>query len=822
MSYEIGDKPVAIDLSKLIDVSLTFGPLQLTMQGIIDRLNNLEDENAKKTKQIGALEDENAKNSGRIDTLEDEDANKTRQIEALNAALDELRRQQKEAAAEARNAKRESRESKTDNGEAGGGEGCGDADEHAAIWSQIDHLNDLLGEITERSKTRHTIDELYAARKRHDVDSNPAASRPSTAVSVPSPHFAEDGELADGTLTATETQPPTALGDHVLSKAHERLQGFDETVRYTGPAAAERPSSAPDGSGGDEASNSCVGGGDVSQPQPRSAPGSAQESVRGGSARAPPFSTYDQHRVSRVGPRSNRSSTCLEGGGEGPAVAWTMSPSRHVSQQLLQGLTVSDRLKKDGDDIAYLNRVVAEVLAEMKGLTDNVDQLQTATVVGDETAFRLSDLERRLDKLKRATKAAARLDEEDVDAVKSLPALHDRVRALEDTVAAANKASEMLADKLQAVANAGGGDGGPIDGVGALQFGLLQGTVAGLERQLADLLAAAAAAGDGGGGRKYDDDIAKLQEALRRLREETAALESAVDAATRECGRLEVAKADRTAVDALQERLAGGAGSSASDAAATASRLDDLQGLLDGVMAAVEQLDSDKADKAALRRAQEDLASLETTAGQNAQLEAAAGGGGSPAVTESLLRDLQQQLLSQAEAGGSERESARDDLEAMRELIDQLDRRKADGALVANKAERDYVENALERLMREVEQVLNATNAGLIDTLDKALNILRDMLDGKASKGDINRLRQQMATEGGGAAADGLTGFKGYRCLGCNRAMDTLRPRSTAAKLDPFLNRNPQNHPQDNVTRTIEQQQQLYLGTNGGEAPPPQ
>uniref|UniRef100_A0A0A9XIV9 Uncharacterized protein n=1 Tax=Lygus hesperus TaxID=30085 RepID=A0A0A9XIV9_LYGHE len=108
--------------------------------------------------------------------------------------------------------------------------------------------------------------------------------------------------------------------------------------------------------------------------------------------------------------------------------------------------------------------------------------------------------------------------------------------------------------------------------------------------------------------------------------------------------------------------------------------------------------------------------------------------------------------------------------------------------------------------MREVEQVLNATNAGLIDTLDKSLSILRDMLDGKANKQDIAALQQMMNEEGSRhKAADALTGFKGFRCLGCNRPVDNLRPRPLPAKLTTFVNRTPQNYPSDEVTRTIQQ-----------------
>lgn len=144
----------------------------------------------------------------------------------------------------------------------------------------------------------------------------------------------------------------------------------------------------------------------------------------------------------------------------------------------------------------------------------------------------------------------------------------------------------------------------------------------------------------------------------------------------------------------------------------------------------------------------------------------------------------------------------------IRATVDHVHHNKADAASVANKAERDYVENAMEKLMHEVEHVLNATNAGLIDTLDKSLNILRDMIDGKATKGDIQKLQSLMAAgqngadgRGGGNVPDGLTGVTSYRCLGCNRTMDAMRPRPMGGTAGSFLNRVPNN------TRTVQSSQ---------------
>ena len=127
----------------------------------------------------------------------------------------------------------------------------------------------------------------------------------------------------------------------------------------------------------------------------------------------------------------------------------------------------------------------------------------------------------------------------------------------------------------------------------------------------------------------------------------------------------------------------------------------------------------------------------------------------------------------------------------IRATIDHIHHTKADASLVANKAERDYVENALEKLMREVEQVMNSTNAGLIDTLDKSLGILRDMIDGKASKADVARMRGAAGAEEPGSVPEGLMGYKSYRCLGCNRTVDAMRTRPMGSNFSNFMNRLP-------------------------------
>jgi hypothetical protein len=129
----------------------------------------------------------------------------------------------------------------------------------------------------------------------------------------------------------------------------------------------------------------------------------------------------------------------------------------------------------------------------------------------------------------------------------------------------------------------------------------------------------------------------------------------------------------------------------------------------------------------------------------------------------------------------------------IRATVDHLIHGKADAAQVANKAERDYVEGALEKLMQEVERVINITNASLIDTLDKSLGLLRDMIDGKATKADLAKARLLGAQGSAGAngvdtqqVPDGLIGFKSYRCLGCNRTVEAMRVRPMGSSAQAF------------------------------------
>jgi len=127
---------------------------------------------------------------------------------------------------------------------------------------------------------------------------------------------------------------------------------------------------------------------------------------------------------------------------------------------------------------------------------------------------------------------------------------------------------------------------------------------------------------------------------------------------------------------------------------------------------------------------------------------------------------------------------------ALRSILDA----KADGSLLATKAEREYVEHSLDRLRRDMESAIKDTNASLIDTLDRSLGLLRDMVACKADQAELLDLRGTVSREparGGEAAAEGLAAYKSYRCLSCNRNLETVRPRPNGMSFNSFMSHLP-------------------------------
>lgn len=896
MSVQTQDVEVEVDLSKLIDVGLTFLPLQLTIKDILQRLACLEKENAIQNDHIAQL------------------TSNVAELEAAAAA---------QASATDRNGNKENRDAEA---------------EHAALWEEMSRLNELLGELQEDAEQgRHTIDEIYAARKHQSsaaaamagASSHASLSTVGKSAATPLAHSPGSGPGASGIVAsahgasassaatsqrqqdAVETSGSSVpVGDIILSKAHEALELVVEAPHSafcdSRDASQRVESDHAAGLGGGETGTQAL-----QSPSPTSAGGTARHR-RGVSIVDGPYepqarssASFPQLRHSSVlqdaptaasPPQTTCGSSAMwpaatggeDAGEHRETTAPIMEPVPSVQQQLRRPSmyaekrmtagaarrasaraatgaggtsetgspatlpSVFDKLRRDGEDIAYLNRVVAEILGEMKGLHEDVDLLRTncpesddatnrlrgvvdsdgldgllrrlARVEGDimdarqHTQHRSNQVQEELDDLKRQLRVARGLTDDDVDALRSAADLSERLLQLERRVRALEGGQGMLQEQFANVLAVGDGTGG--DGaveVNAIQFAALQGAVKGLEKQLAELLTAEE------GQRDWTDDIRKLNEGLRSVEAEVESAQDQLHRLQKEAYRLDEVKANRTELpdDSLLEKAQHCSSIGASDGAA----MSDLASRISRAEANIERISESKADRGALHKLRDELNALrelvELLNAQHRDLNNVEGGRASAAM-ENMLRELQGELSALKEAyntrfaaGGLSGEDAKD----LMDSIERLDHCKADATLVANKAERDYVENALERLMREVEQVLNATNAGLIDTLEKSLGILRDMIDGKATKQDVANLQGWMseANIGGGAGApDGLTGFKGFRCLGCNRPMDNMRPRTLPATMTPFLNRNPQNHPQDNVTRTIQQQHAPPRAGGGG------
>lgn len=293
------------------------------------------------------------------------------------------------------------------------------------------------------------------------------------------------------------------------------------------------------------------------------------------------------------------------------------------------------------------------------------------------------------------------------------------------------------------------------------------------------------------------NDLADTNDTLQNAVKEIKALGQECSKNTADCKILHDRKADKSDLLAVQT-------ADNNNASANGVNLGSLQKLLDALDGRVSGLAQDKAGKDAVNQLVKDIAdlknslkglqnSLSNVNGTSTSDRGGASGAGSAANvgnTEQLEKDVRelQRRLDELDNW------TKGQLIEIRATVDHIHHSKADAAIVANKAERDYVENAMEKLMHEVETVLNATNAGLIDTLDKSLNILRDMIDGKATKQDVNKLQgmvQQNSVGDASGVPDGLAGYKTYRCLGCNRTMETMRPRPMGSTMNSFTSRVP-------------------------------
>lgn len=134
------------------------------------------------------------------------------------------------------------------------------------------------------------------------------------------------------------------------------------------------------------------------------------------------------------------------------------------------------------------------------------------------------------------------------------------------------------------------------------------------------------------------------------------------------------------------------------------------------------------------------------------------------------------------------------DLDAKSEQLDKIEQFKADASIVARKADRDYVDNALDRIRKEMEKLLDRSQVDGTDEMARDIEYLKNLLHGKASRQDLSEMRNiidDVKKSTSGTTAEGLVGHKGFRCLSCNREMPGMRERPSKMNFESFLNRLP-------------------------------
>jgi hypothetical protein len=501
-------------------------------------------------------------------------------------------------------------------------------------------------------------------------------------------------------------------------------------------------------------------------------------------------------------------------------------------QRAVKHLEAAKADKKIEDDVRAVEEGIRDAEDKLATLQAACDQIDEASKQRDD------DLAKRLDALAAAmpaTGAAAATSQRSPSLVPSATN-NDWIAPLSkltNTVDRIKADQDALNAKLAALAgltNNNTNNNTADSGISPAQFALLQAAVNELERRPLS--------------KDYDQAIELLNQQVRALGNECSA-----NAA--ESQRLDDAKANKADLDALAKAVAAAAKKGATSPVAAAPldrastnnqnssgdgwvkpvadtnrRIDDLQKQLGGLEGLVRGIDihrvernvtslADDVDRlrAAVDELRKNSGGATGAGGAAGGSDANRGKGGDEALTSAMQKQLNDILADTAQ----NIDWTKGQILEIRATIEHIHHTKADTALVANKAERDFVENSMEKLMREVEQVLNATNAGLIDTLDKSLNILRDMIDGKATKQDVVKLQTMINEDqlggggGNGNVPEGLTGFKSYRCLGCNRTMDGMRQRPMGANFSTFMNRLPPNSSSSSASRpgTTNPQQQV-------------
>eukprot|EP00759_Apiculatamorpha_spiralis_P037985 PhF_6_TR37526/c0_g1_i1/m.55504 len=200
-------------------------------------------------------------------------------------------------------------------------------------------------------------------------------------------------------------------------------------------------------------------------------------------------------------------------------------------------------------------------------------------------------------------------------------------------------------------------------------------------------------------------------------------------------------------------------------------------------------LHTDKSNKdavTALKNQLEDLRKLVTL------ITAGGGGGSGGAAPEAFMTDMTNRIGNIMQEAVKQQEWTQGQIIEIRTTIEHIFLQKADAASLATKAEIEYVENALGRLRHDVEDVINATNGSIIDTLDKSLTALRDLIGTKASASDVGKLKDWMMGHGGGGAGGASNGtvpqgLIGFRCLSCNQNVESMRPRPMGMNFVSFM-----------------------------------
>lgn len=133
------------------------------------------------------------------------------------------------------------------------------------------------------------------------------------------------------------------------------------------------------------------------------------------------------------------------------------------------------------------------------------------------------------------------------------------------------------------------------------------------------------------------------------------------------------------------------------------------------------------------------------------------------------------------------------ELSDYKEILDRHDQMKADASIVARKAEREYVDSALEKLKSELEGVVGQTNAHTSNLIAKDLEFLKGLLDHKASKAEVRKLRDLMKRLGSTERKTdgGLVGYRKLRCLSCNASMENMRTKPHAMNFMNFVSHLP-------------------------------